>query len=364
MVSKNKILVGLMMVYVMFLFLLCLTKKAEEYSDTERRSLEQKPELTKESVLSGQWMSDFEKYALDQFPFRESMRKIKAYAAFYGFGQMDNNGIYISDGYAAALDYPMNEKSMEHAAERIRYVYDTYLAGKSENVYYAVIPDKNYYLAKENGYPALDYPEFYNKINQELDFMEYIGITENLSIEDYYKTDTHWRQEKLTDVAEVIGAHMGVDVSGNYEICELKTPFYGVYYGQAALPLKADTLYYLNNEILSLCKVFDFENNREMGIYDMKKAYGKDPYEMFLGGPLSLVTIENPNANTEKELILFRDSFGSSLAPLLVEGYAKITLVDIRYLPSERLGQFVDFENKDVLFLYSVSVLNNSETMK
>ena len=33
---------------------------------------------------------------------------------------------------------------------------------------------------------------------------------------------------------------------------------------------------------------------------DMKKAGGKDPYEMFLGGPLSLVTIENKNAKKEK----------------------------------------------------------------
>jgi len=81
---------------------------------------------------------------------------------------------------------------------------------------------------------------------------------------------------------------------------------------------------------------------------------------MFLGGADALLTIENPNAVTNKELILFRDSFGSSLAPYLAEGYQKITMVDIRYIQPEMLGYFIEFEGQDVLFLYSTLILNNS----
>ena len=110
--------------------------------------------------------------------------------------------------------------------------------------------------------------------------------------------------------------------------------------------------------------MYDFQNDREISIYDMEKALGRDPYEIYLSGAISLITIENPNATTGKELIIFRDSFGSSLAPLLVEGYEKITLVDIRYLRSDMLSKFITFENQDVLFLYSTLVLNNSETLK
>ena len=61
---------------------------------------------------------------------------------------------------------------------------------------------------------------------------------------------------------------------------------------------------------------------------------------------------------------MFRDSFGSSLAPLLVDGYAKITLVDIRYISPALLDRFIAFDDQDVLFLYSVSILNSSETIK
>ena len=79
---------------------------------------------------------------------------------------------------------------------------------------------------------------------------------------------------------------------------------------------------------------------------------------------MSLLTIENPNADTDRELVIFRDSFGSSLAPLLVPGYAKVTLADIRYLLSSQMGKYLTFTDQDVLFLYSAPVLNNSETLK
>ena len=109
---------------------------------------------------------------------------------------------------------------------------------------------------------------------------------------------------------------------------------------------------------------YNYETGKPGAVYDMEKGAGNDPYELFLSGSISLLSIENPNAETDRELIVFRDSFGSSLAPLLAEGYAKITLADIRYLPSSQMGKLLDFTDADVLFLYSVPVLNSSDTLK
>ena len=80
---------------------------------------------------------------------------------------------------------------------------------------------------------------------------------------------------------------------------------------------------------------------------------------------MPLLTISNPDCKTEKELILFRDSFGSSLAPLLIAGYSKITLVDLRYISTDILDDFIDFTKaQDVLFLYNTQILNNSYMLK
>ena len=84
---------------------------------------------------------------------------------------------------------------------------------------------------------------------------------------------------------------------------------------------------------------------------------------MFLSGPVSIQVVENPKG-PDRELIVFRDSFGSSLVPLLLQDYSKVTLIDTRYVPADYLNKFVDFHGQDVLMLYSPMVLNQSAMLK
>ena len=327
---------------------LCLFLPKSSYSDSERRMLSPMPELSAENVWSGRFMSDFEGHAADAFPFRESFRRLKAMTALKVFARQDNNGIYVSDGFLASMEYPVNEE----------YLTD------GNKVYLSVIPDKNCFLARESGHPSMDYEEFEKRIEELADFAEYIPISDLLERDDYYRTDTHWRQERITDVAQRLLQAMGAAALQDYEIHTLDQDFYGVYHGQAALPLAPDRLQYVTGDAILGCQVHDWQNNRRILVYDMEKAAGRDPYEMFLSGSLSLITIKNPGAGTDKKLVLFRDSFGSSIAPLLICGYSQITLVDIRYIQPDLLGRFIDFQNCDVLFLYSTLVLNHSDTLR
>lgn len=272
--------------------------------------------------------------------------------------------VYVVDGYASKLNYPLDEKSVEYAAMRFGYVYEKYLKDSCDSIYVSVIPDKNYFLAGQNGYPSIDYPGLTSLLVDKMDYAEYIDIYPLLELSDYYRTDTHWRQEKITDVAEQIASAMGVTLSWEYTQETLDVPFYGVHCRQSDIDIEPDTLVYLDNSQLSECRAFDAETSSYSDVYNMELASGDDPYEIFLSGAKSLLTVENPNASTDKELVIFRDSFASSLAPLLAEGYSKITLVDIRYLMPELLGRFVDFHGQDILFLYSTLVINNSATIK
>lgn len=361
---KYKVVTTIMVVFFLGVSLFAWFKPLDEFSESERRKLETFPKVSFENIISGKFMKDFESYTLDQFPLRDELRTLKALTAFNIFNQKDNNKIYIENGFASKIEYPINENSIKRASDRFLYIYNKYFKDKNIKPYFSIIPDKNYFLAKENGYLSIDYDKFFLENIKKNDFMTYIDIRDLLEIEDYYKTDTHWRQEKIIDVANRISENMGVSLKNQYEEQTLDKDFYGVYYGQSALPLKPEKIKYLKNDVLENCKVFDYQNNKEISIYDMEKAHGKDPYEMFLSGPISLLSIENEKATTDKELVIFRDSFGSSIAPLLVEGYKKITLVDIRYIHPDLLSKYIEFENQDVLFLYSTMVLNNSETIK
>ena len=337
---------------------------AEETSVAERRPLAQFPELGAETILDGKFMTNFEDYTLDQFPGRDLFRQLKSLTHYYVLQQKDNNDIYIADGYAAKLDYPVDTEAVNHALNRLNFVYETYLKDQGSKVYMAVIPDKGYYLATANGYPAMDYEFLFDTVRNQLPFATHIDITDCLDAEDYYFTDTHWRQEKLQPAAEAICKALNVSPLGDCTVTAVDQPFYGVYYGQAALPMDPETIYILENPTLEACQVFDFETGKYAPVYDLEKATGKDPYELYLSGPKSLLRIDNPNASTDRELIVFRDSFGSSMVPLLVQDYKTVTLVDIRYMDSRMLDRFLEFHGQDVLFLYSTLVLNNSETIK
>ena len=335
----------------------------KEFSDSERRKLAQFPEFSLAAVRDGSFVEKFERYAQDQFPMRDTFRTVKAFLAYDMYRQLDNNGIYLQDGYAAKLEYPLDEDSVHHAADRFGYIYENFLVDKNVKAYVSIVPDKGYFLAGKNGYLGMDYEKLFSIMQDRMPYAAYIDICGTLDISDYYRTDTHWRQERIVDAAEKIAAGMGSAFSVKYIQRALERPFYGVYYGQSSLPLPAETIYYLTNDVLDGCKVTNYEEGTVGGIYDMDKAAGRDPYEIFLSGARSLMTIENPDCENGRELILFRDSFGSSIAPLLAEGYAKVTLVDIRYLRVDYLDKFLTFDGQDVLFLFSTSVLNHSETL-
>ena len=187
-----------------------------------------------------------------------------------------------------------------------------------------------------------------------------------MTAEDFYRTDTHWRQERLFPAASAICQALGVTGPdpADYSAEALARPFYGVYYGQAALPMEPDTMYLLRSDLLSQCTVYDYESGQVLPIYDEGRLTAKDLYEVYLSGPRSLLTITNPGAATDRELILFRDSFASAITPLLLTDYRTVTLVDIRYIQIDMLSRFLDFHGQDVLILYSALVLNNGTTIK
>ena len=366
---KNKIrTVGILTLAVLWaaLSLALWFGQKEDYTYSERRKLAQMPEITLNSIFDGEFMSDFEDFTLDQFPLRDRFRQLKALFHYHVLNQKDNNGIYLVDDTVAKLEYPLNETSVNYAAGRLQYLYENYLADTDCKIYSAMIPDKGFYLAEENGYPAMDYAAMEEIYREATAWASYTDLTALLTAEDYYRTDTHWRQERLLDVAAALCEAMGaaVPAAEDYTQVKLDAPFYGVYFGQAALPLEPEELSVLQSDLLDACRVTDPVTGEVTDIYNMKKLAGADLYEVFLSGAQPILTVENPSGQAGKELVIFRDSYGSSLAPLLLQGYSRATLVDIRYLSPDQVGDYVAFADQDVLFLYSTLILNNGRSLK
>lgn len=336
----------------------------EHYTYSERRPLAQLPNITASDVFGGKFAEDFEDFTLDQFPLRDTFRKIKSLFHYYVLSQADNNGIYLVDGTVAKLEYPLSTTSVKYATGRLQYLYDTYLADTDCQIYASLIPDKGYYLAESNGYPAMDYAALEEMYREAMPWAQYVDVKETLSAEDYYRSDTHWRQEAILEAAKELCDAMGAEVLAAYTPKMLDVPFYGVYFGQAALPMEPDTLTVLESDWLKDCAVTDPITGTVSAVYDMGKTTSPDLYDVFLSGAQPILTIQNPHGKAGRELVIFRDSYGSSLAPLLLRDYSKVTLVDIRYIHPDQVGEYVDFDAQDVLFLYSTLILNNGRSLK
>ena len=273
--------------------------------------------------------------------------------------------IYVYRGYAAATDAPWSEKSLDFAAKRLGHLLETYFTGEGYRRYLAVVPDKAQFTEPPEGYTPAGAQETADYLAQRLP-VEEIGIAPLLSLEDYYRTDPHWRQERLHPVAQALADAMGVSLPDTAEesLHTLAGEFCGSYWGKTAEPLAADVLSYITSPLLDGCAVYDYETDSTCGVYDLTAAE-KAPYDLFLSGSKALLRIENPAAGNDRTLIVFRDSFGSSLIPLLAQGYGTVYAVDIRYLATDALARVVTFpEEADVLLVYSATVLQNSVTLK
>ena len=355
---KNIIITVGFVIIIFAVFIMNLIAKDKTISESERRALQAFPKITLDTIKSGDAMDKFEKYTTDQFALRDTFRTIKSLFNINVYNQKDNNKLFEKDDAIYKMDYPLSETNLNKSIDKITNVYNKYLKDKNMNIYYCIIPDKNYYLSDDD-HLKIDYNKIKDTTNNKLANLTYIDIWNDLTLEDYYRTDLHWKQECLSKVVNTLEQNMKLNSTRGivYNIRSLGD-FYGTYYGQLATNVKPDTLYTLTSDTILNATVYNYETKKTGPVYTNQTS--ADRYDTYLYGATPLIRIDNSNAKTTKELLLFRDSFGSSLAPLLIENYSSITLIDLRYISSNLLEQYITFDNQDVLFIYSTLILNQN----
>lgn len=273
----------------------------------------------------------------------------------------DENDLLYTDGYY--LDYigELRPQSVENFANKVESLAAQYMQN-STGIYYAIAPSKNYFVNDRVQTP-FDYDQMLSILSENITSAQYINLFDTLTLEDYYKTDPHWRQERLQKTVDRLGESLGFTTDLSTYQANTVEGFIGQH-GHDKENFPSEDLVYLTNDAINNAVVDNMQEPDFKQVYNLDKLSSSSPYDVFLSGPTPLETITNNNAETDKELIIFRDSSTSSLAPLLIENYKTITLVDIRYMMSAMLGDYVNFDGKDVLFLYGEQVINFSEMLR
>ena len=274
----------------------------------------------------------------------------------------DENGMYTAHGHWVEALGEADTESAARFAEKLKNLKADLLTGDNR-AFYAIVPDKGYYLPGEVT-PATDYAALFAAADEGLadSGIEKIDLTGALTLEDYYFTDSHWRQERLGGVVAALGETMGFSADMNSFDPVTVEGFIGAY-GKYGADVPEELTYMVSDAtVAAVCDNYQYPDST--AVYDLARLDTDVPYDVFLSGASPLITVESPLAATDKELVVFRDSYASSLVPLLLGQYRKVTLVDIRYMVSGLVPQYVEFTNQDVLFLYSTYVVNQSAMLR
>lgn len=353
---KDNKVTKILIFYTALIGILGILIKDKEISKTERRKLKQAPTITYEKIADNTYFTELDDYTSDQMPARDTFRKIKGVTSKYLFNIKEENGVYEKDGYLFEIA-KTSENSLNHFVNKINELNKNF----KSNVYFVKVPDKEYY---KEGIIKKDYNLIDKKLKGLDKNIKQIDISKDLTLNDYYKTDIHWKNNKLDKVTSKIKNSMNLENNSSYTEKTL-SPFYGALYSRKVSSVKADEINYLTNETIESMRVYNYEKNKEDKVYNEDYFHNIDSYDIFLGGATPLLKIIN-NKVENKKLIVFRDSYGSSIIPFLAENYHEVLVIDLRYVKFDNLKNLdIDLTNPDdVLFIYSINIINNSFSLK
>ena len=334
-----------------------------KFSEMENRNLEQMPKLTADSLLSGQFMKDFETYSTDQFVGRDLWISLKS-SSERALGKKENNNVYFcgQDTLITRFDQPDAAK----VSENLNYV-NTFVENVDIPVTFSLIPTQACIWADRlpDGAPNASQTDLLDQAKAAVpgatwaDLYSPLWAHKDESI--FYRTDHHWTSlgayYGYTALAEALG-YTPVPLDTYTETIR-STEFYGTVFSSSGVRwVSPDTIstYVPDTGITVTSYTYDSTGNQvevPRSLYDTSFLSVKDKYSMFLGGNQSLGVVKTPNTDKPK-LLIIRDSYADSLAPFLPPHFSEIHLVDLRYYKLS-LADYIQQNGIDqALVLYSV----------
>lgn len=353
------------LVFLVFIFgftVLNMLTPSKAVSQYERRALAQRPNLTVESVINGRFMENFASFMQDQAALRDPLRFLKSSVERGVFRKVENNGVYVVGDRVVDKFYGIRGSLTATAGQRMNEIIASLPEPRG---FLSMIPTKAQGLLGSDPYLLSDQHQIADPLRDTVK-ATYLDLMDLASTDNevrYYGADPHWTMQGAIQAYHVIARGLGLEPVTDYSFDTLSDAYVGSEYGKAAawnVPL--DTIELAHNDALdgmSICR--EEAADRVIchdSVYVPPTPETVDLYDVFLGGLAPIIVITNDQATSDTELVIFKDSYGHAIAPLLAQHYRKVTLVDLRYVQRQYVVDHVNFAGATTLFLYSTSVIN------
>ena len=321
-------------IFIILLFLVMIVNVIvpdRKESELENRALESRPRFNLTTILSGDFMEQWEEYLSDQFVGRDTWRGVKVGLDRLGGARMENN-IYIGkDGQL------MEDIEVPDAA--------------------CILSDSLPAFAKVE-----DQRQMFSMAERELgDSVNWVDtvsiLNDHKSEKLYYKTDHHWTTQGAFYVFQDAAKTLGIegDVSDDFVSYTVTDSFNGVLAASSGVGLDEKEqidIYAPTEGDDDVVVNYVDEGRKTTSLYDSSKLETRDKYGVFLGGNTSVADIRTVSTS-QKRLLVVKDSFADCFIPFLAPYYREIVVVDPRYY-SGTIEDIMDtYRITDALILYS-----------
>lgn len=393
--------VGIITAFILCFSVWCLVAPKQTFSENENRALASWPVYSFTALKDGSYMSGIQTYLSDHFPLRDPFMTLKTKYEMLT-GREEINDIYLAkDGYyIEAYKTPKLQKKIitqfqklqdaitTDAKQNVRVMlvptaistYNAKLPGSAPdrgvlrqvdtmNEIYAALPN----MQKVDAWSALQVAAAQEATDRtqaagNADGAQPVASTEAAGSDTtaaaglYYHTDHHWTTHGAYVGYQAYCAAAGLSPipEADFQKTCVTTDFHGTIFSKlhdSTVPGDAITLY--ENPANRLTVSYPDTGEVTDTLYNRDYLAQKDKYSMFLNNLHPLVEITNETADSDRQLVLIKDSYANSMVPFLVNHYQKIYVFDTRYYrfgPSSFINEHP--EVTDVLLLYNMNTID------
>ena len=359
--SANKITAAVTLAFITFLGVASFFGSKSDVSDTENRKLAELPRITAEKLYRGDISKELGTYITDHFAGRSTWISAKT-ALQTELSESIVNGVFVSGERLLAIDAP--QKAPISANADIFSIYDEKYDG---TVYFAAIPTSSGVYGDilpafiDNRSDSQQISAFYDFLSSDIrkiDAYNILKMQKDNYI--YYRNDTKWTSYGAYCVYKTVVQKLGfLPISyDKYTIEHVTNRFRGNLYNRTlSKKTDADIIdiydYAEGAKVLSCICTGSDGSTFEGCIYDRSRLDSSDMYSMYLGEAVPFMKITT-SANTEKKLLVIKDSYGDCFIPFLTQHYKEIAVIS----PEDMEGCLSDYININeygqTLFLFGI----------
>ncbi len=326
------------------------------FSQQEKRTLAQCPDISWASFSSGKFGTELETYLADQFPLRDGWVTVKTLVDLLS-GKRESGGVYFAgNDYLIEVHSEFDQEQLTQNLEALKALQEL-LDRDGVTMRVMLVPTAGWILSKK-------LPAFAPNADQQavMDQASQIGLRltdvtpalrEHMDEYVFYKTDHHW-----TSLGAYYAWAAWMEARGitppplsDWTKEVLTDQFRGTTYAKVNAPFAPyDTIdgYYRR---ITRHVSYNGGSSVTDSIFERRYLEGADQYAVFFNSNQADTVVEGDG---EGRLLILKDSYANCFAQFCVDDFAQTHLIDLRFFRGSVQKYIQEHDITEVLVLYNV----------